>query len=70
MFQTHLEGTGTDPCPRHNLDHGVRDPGCDYSKSVEFKMPLCCDATFYLSWFRCIFVVLSPPALHHQGYVQ
>ena len=29
-FQAILEGTGTDPCPLHSLDHGVRDPSCDY----------------------------------------
>ena len=23
MFQGHLEGTRTDPCPQHKVDHGV-----------------------------------------------
>ena len=32
LFQAHLEGTRTDPCLHHNLDHGVRDPSCAYCR--------------------------------------
>ena len=32
LFQAQLAGTGTDPCPLHNLDHGMRDPECDHCK--------------------------------------
>ena len=29
LFHTHLEGTGADPSPHRNLDHGGRAPNCD-----------------------------------------
>ena len=32
LFQRQLEGIGTDSCPEHQLDHGVRDAGCDHRK--------------------------------------
>ena len=32
LTQCHLEGTGIEACPRHQMDHGVRDPNCDCCK--------------------------------------
>ena len=32
LIQSHLEGTGMEPCVRRQLDHGVRDPDCDHCK--------------------------------------
>ena len=32
LFQGHLENTGIEACPKHKMDHGVRDPNCDHCK--------------------------------------
>ena len=32
LIQGHLEHTGIEACPKHRMDHGVRDPSCDHSK--------------------------------------
>ena len=32
LIQGRLENTGIDACPLHQMDHGVRDPECDYWK--------------------------------------
>ena len=32
FIQGHLEQTGVETCPTHNMDHGVRDPNCGHCK--------------------------------------
>ena len=32
LIQGHLDGTGIEACPRHKMDHRVRDPDCDHCK--------------------------------------
>ena len=32
LIQGHLEQTGIEACPKHNMDHGVRDPNCEHCK--------------------------------------
>ena len=32
LIQGYLDHTGTEECPYHQMDHGVRDPSCDHCK--------------------------------------
>ena len=34
-IQSHLENTGIEACPKHQMDHGVRDLNCDYAREPQ-----------------------------------
>ena len=34
LIQGHLDHTGIEACPYHQMDHGVRDPDCDHCKQA------------------------------------